>query len=742
MKIKQISVSLLLAACTLMGACFSGTNNSSNESSLNSSIIDSSSDLLNDSSSTVIDSSDLFDDSSIGETITENENATNYVAGGLHDVNVDFNNPVSEFLANQKTDYEIVVGSANKSKAAGYIASQVYEATGIKINSIDGVDKISTVTDSTQYIFVGCEELFAKLGGEVPTYEKIGVSGYQIETVGKNVFINAYTENGYQMGVLAFLREVLGYEMFSEDVIIYEKDGRMMPKMNIIERPDFDYRQQGGALTNEEIFGMGFTYTQIFINPNNGSFCHNWYEYVSLEESELEPDWASNDSNRYQGCWTSRGNKDSYTRLINHITEKVKKFLIANPYVDNLILAQHDTDVNHLVDNCKCTSCLASYEYYGSTMAGAWISLCNRVALQVNEWLKSEEAISIFDKERTFNFLQLIYHTTVNAPVGKDEKGNYIVDEMGRGTPKEEMWFNNDGSMEDWDDAWTDENGESLEAPVIAQWTAETDRLYTVHNVHSVYATSAADWTHSYNDPENAAFATIAKAWAGVGFDYYVWAYSLSSQGLLYPYNSFDTMFDTTRFFKQFGAKWIMWQGNYQNPQNSGFEKLKRYLESKVEFDVNVDYNTCVDRFFKYYFGEAASKYMQQFFNEVVLQCRYNEIENSLNGHIHNKKILEAENWPEGLMKSWLALIEKAYDANELANKNSNPEMYEVYRSNIMQEELFPNYVLCTTYAGSYSANVLKDMRQKFLKNFYALGNSNHAEGRSITEVTGAWDLD
>ena len=76
----------------------------------------------------------------------------------------------------------------------------------------------------------------------MPT-DDIASSGYYIKTRGNVIFIEANGVDGYRMGGLAFLREALGYNMISEDCIVFDKDGKTMPTMDIIERPDFDYRQ-------------------------------------------------------------------------------------------------------------------------------------------------------------------------------------------------------------------------------------------------------------------------------------------------------------------------------------------------------------------------------------------------------------------------------------------------------------------------------------------------------------------
>jgi len=435
--------------------------------------------------------------------------------------------------------------------------------------------------------------------------------------------------------------------------------------------------------------------------------------------------------------------------MVQHIADKIIMHLKDHPDKDTMIIGQHDIGAGTpMVQNCNCAACQASYDYYG-TFGAAWLSLCNRASILVDEYLKTDDAIAFFGEVKKYNLLQLVYHTQVNPPIEGDQNG-YIYDENGHGTPKVEMWFNNDGTMEAWEDAWSGEDELSTEEAAVKEWSDRYERLYAAPNVHYMYATSGADWTHSYLDIENYGWMNIAKGWAGVnshkegddrGGNFFIWAYALNSEFYLYPYNSFDTSWETTRFFKQLGAKYIFWQGLYQNKNNSGFTKLRNYLDSKVEFDVNADYEYYVNKFFKYYYG-VGGEYLQRFFDEVQAHCRWIEVNNKVNGGIHNNRLGYAENWPEGTIKSWIDLLADAYDAVEQEYKVSDPEKYEVYKKHIMIEELFPVYVQCTTYAASYAEAELKAKRKAFLENFYALGNAIHAEGRLMTIITDAWDLD
>jgi hypothetical protein len=178
MKKRNIAISLLLAACTLASACGKKDDGPTNNPVT-------------------------------GGVINEFENMPHYVEGTLHNVSVNFEQAVSNFVVNGQTEYKLVVGDAEKGKAVGVIIQRVLENTGAKIEVISP-DQVTSLDQNSHYIFFAEHQTFEEMGGELASLDLIGPAGYQIETIGKNVFINAYSVHGYQLGALAFLREVMG----------------------------------------------------------------------------------------------------------------------------------------------------------------------------------------------------------------------------------------------------------------------------------------------------------------------------------------------------------------------------------------------------------------------------------------------------------------------------------------------------------------------------------------------------
>ena len=138
--------------------------------------------------------------------------------------------------------------------------------------------------------------------------DSLGESGYYIKTSGNTVFIMNPEELGYQMGAYKFLEEVLGYDMLAAGCVVYEKDGRSIPDMEIIEKPDYDYRTVSNfTVGRDDSYGMGFNMTSLnsmFIPvPNRtgqgaANAVHNSYDYLPPSMYAAEhPSWFSHPGN-------------------------------------------------------------------------------------------------------------------------------------------------------------------------------------------------------------------------------------------------------------------------------------------------------------------------------------------------------------------------------------------------------------------------------------------------------------
>lgn len=343
------------------------------------------------------------------------------------------------------------------------------------------------------------------------------------------------------------------------------------------------------------------------------------------------------------------------------------------------------------------------------------LSFTNDLAEKVYEYIDAKEP------GRNFNLIVLAYQEALQAPVQR-KNGGYILDEKGKGIPEIRYTFDEQGNKT----AVTDENG-------------QPEKLVCGRGVAYEFAASKANWIHSFYESENREFASAIEAWAGLGSsNLYIWSYEISYYQYLYPYNNYQILLDNFKYFKEFGGNYIYPEGTWENQNNPGFAKLRDYINSKGMFDVNSDYNELVDKFFRYYFRDAAP-IMRKYFNEVQVNLTINE--SITGGRVHAYSLADNRVWPEALVTGWLNSFDDAQNLI-LKYKETDAELYEMLSKHILIESLFPRYVLCTRYDKSFSASQLKEMRKSFLEDFEDLGNTTHQEHYVISDVTSSWNLD
>ena len=663
-----------------------------------------------------------------GSTVSTPDNVTHYVEGTLHKVNVTESNV--PFVVNGQTQYKIYADlsdatlSSAIAKSVNFVTEQIANATGATVESF--FEKPENLTENTYAIVYGFRDLFRGLGLTMPT-DDIASSGYHIKTKGNVVFIEAYGGDGYRMGGLAFLREVLGYDMLSEDCVVFTRDAKTMPAMDITERPDFDYRQIQNYYSSIESYGMGMhTHTDIWI-PVNGWDMHNSLFYIPVEiYGEEHPDWYRAD--RAQPCYTAHGNPKEYSLMIQTVFNVIKTRMQECPTLENISFTAMDGTGQ---DSCACETCLEYKNLYG-TPAATCIYFMNDLNEMVQAYIQEKEP------GRVMNLTFFAYHDAEPAPVERlkqtDASGNVI-----------------------WGDPLTDENGEYMPLKRYARdengqfikdengdYVYEVDEkgnyvyLKCDEHVYPWLAPIYSKFTSSFYEEKNKTYAQNVSLWNTVSENVYVWIYGTNFKYYLYPYNSWSCVTETYRYMKECGVKYMWTQGQERN-QATAFTDLKDYIDSKFLFDVNADYGKVVDDYFNRYYLEAA-KPMRSLFDLIQAQSAYlEETVPTISGGIYDD-IAQAEYWPRLLLEEMMGMIDEAYAA-VTKYKNSDPTLYESLVKRIKQESIFPRYVLCMNF-GDYYSNIC-EMREEFRDDWNALGFSVYREtgGDMQSVFTNDWGL-
>lgn len=612
----------------------------------------------------------------------------------LHKVNVTPSSRVFVENSNTKnatTKYKIIADARNSYavRAASFISGQLFNATGAQfsIESYDGTQTLE-VTSSSKYIILGCKDVFTACNLTMPE-DELGPAGYYIKSFGDSVFIEVFMNDGYQMGALAFLRECVGYDMIAHDTVVFENGGATLPNMEIIERPDFDYRNYTNYMTQDGLYGMGFNYQSLFTyisqdgGKTNRAAVHNIFYYLPLEKYGDHYKWYN--STNKQLCYTAHGDKDEYELMQQTMLDVMLECVLAQPDQGVVTVTQADEPVC-----CDCDEC--------SKVVGKDGSISATIIRYLNDLDKKfQSALTEYAEEtgterRTVQIAFFAYQNSYNPPT----------------TPVE-----------------------------------EDPTLKCSPNITVFIAPIYAKYVYSFYDEENRVYADTVRAWSKYTDNIMSWLYETNFHHYMFPYNTYSAMMDNYYFFKQQGANIMYNQGQRWSENVTCFGKLKEYLDSKAQFDVTVTYEECKDKFFKNYYG-AAADIMEQYYNELRQWETYLESvrDYGLGGGIYEEIGLATtpHYWPREMLEDWLALMDKAEKAVAYLELE-NPTLYKKIIKHIKIETLFPKYALCTLHEGTYTSSQILKLRLEFKADADELGLVQHQEHDYITSVYKQWGI-
>ena len=612
---------------------------------------------------------------------------THLQSSTLHEVSVEESS--LSFASNGKTDYVLLyeAGNASAQKAASTIAKHVLSATGaiLPYQALTGEEQYSS---SNHWILLNGDSL-RKQAGITDTTKSIGVSGYQIDTKDSSCFIHVNGDYGYQQAAIAFLHHVLGYNRYSSKIVTYTKtnDGNVnLPKMSIVEKPDFSFHTQSNKVDSTTSYETGFlTSNEAFYTDSEIQAWHNSFDWLPKSTYQsAHPKWYS--SAGEQICYTAHGDEEEYLQMVQTVSSRMVEKLATNKTVGAICFSIQD---NH--DICNCDACSADFSKYGA-YSGSVVKFMNDVDDIVQAKLQ-EEADATGEEKREIDLCFFAYHRTESPCVRKDANGDYV--------PTSE-------------DVVCNEHVGPLIAPI------------------------GACYTKSFYDETNETYANAIKGWGALSKRLYVWAYETNYSHYLYPLNTFSSMIESYRFFIENNALYLYNEGQHNQAAVTAFGRFKEYFNTVAEFNVNLSYLDIVDDFFTNYFG-AAKESMLSYFQE--LQDHFTYIENTypteINGTIYNN-IAQSRFWPKRLLDRWVSYIDQGIEAIEPLSV-TDPTLYQSIYDNLVLESIFPRYALLENYSGTYSNVSLQQARSSFRSDCQRLGVSKYNENGNLDSIYASW---
>ena len=638
------------------------------------------------------------------DTETLREKQEHLATNTLHKIDIK-ENELRVFVKDRASEYVIVADNDGEKmkKAADLIVKHVNVATGALLKrEIYSEDREKGWTEKDKLIVFDNKRFFAKAGLNMPA-ENLKNNGYHIKTAGNTVFIMCGGEDGYQLGAIKFLEATLGYDMLAEDCVVYEKSGETIPDMDITEKPDYDYRMCSTfKMSASAAYGMGFNFNMLesmFMSvPNRATGTgatpnHNSYNYLppSMYNDESDPDnyhpkWYSYAGNeqKEQLCYTAHGDAEEYRAMVETLYEYLKEVVDKNPTMSNITITHQDN-----YSYCDCESCLDVVKKYGAISA-AYIMFLNDVDDLLQADLEAEAEANETEK-REVNVIFFAYHGTKESPTVLGEDGKY------RATSK---------------DVIMNEHVGVIVAPIESYYTST---FYEKKNIEKGESNSI-------------------KSWSALTDKVYMWLYETYFNSYFYPYNSWETIVENYRFCLENHAVYMFNQGQHNQGSPTVFTAFKYYIDSKAGINVNVNYGTLEEKFFRGYFKEAAEP-MKKYFKALQGRLSYLEstYHDTVDGGINNgtgNVLAKKQYWDYRTLTGYIDYAEEAFKAIEKYAEQSS-DTYSTLKKHIVIESLFPRYALITLYGEQLSSEQSEEMKKAFVNDCRALGVTNEAESDS-----------
>lgn len=610
--------------------------------------------------------------------------AAHEVSNTLHRVQVSESD--RPFVVSGQSDYKVIVAEGEENQtAADYIVRYVEMATGCRLEYANSEE----YTSGGKFIVFNDKLLLQKAELSMPQ-EDLGNTGCYIKTSGDNVFLMTAHPDGARYAVIAFLKHVLGLEIYGQDTFRYTKDGSTMPDMEIVEKPDIDTILLGNwrdTFSKDAMYLMGYSdYKSLFLSIQ-GHDNHTSLLYMPVDTYYNEhPTWYS--SQKDQLCYTAGGDPEELEALVSEAARLMLENIEANPGISAGQFTMADTWTS-----CQCDGCKASAQKYG-TRSAAVIQFTNKLSRKIQSGLQ-KIADENGTEKRDFTLYLMAYHMFVEPPVIKNADGSY---------------------------------------------TPTDDSVICDEEVGVVYAPIEALYIHNFYEQENVDSAEMMKAWSTLSSKMYYWLYQTNYAGYLYPFDSWDSDTENLRFCYENNVDIVMLQGQHNMACSTGFTSLKVYTDSLAAMDLSLSYQDMVNDFFQNYYGPAAQP-MQQYFEELQSWMRHlaQAYPVEYTGRISNELLSGESYWPRELLLRWQGLIDQAYEALKTAQIDSGD--YETYASHVKMESIFLRFELISSHSGIYSAEQLLEMKQSFKEDCMALGITHEREQRELTEVYRDWGI-
>ena len=631
---------------------------------------------------------------------------TDAYEGGLHVFEKE--DTGRKIIENGSTKYKLVLNENAKSKR-GILTKTDFcdlfrEATGLSLEVVYSSAIVDTWTENDKYIVLGCTDLEEKAGltlndQYVPEGKTINLQGFQIRTKGNNVFVMGRNQTAVLWGAYELLTQLFNYERYWVD--FYEID------KNVTDLALYDYKISDNPDLETRIGTFGAVYAAAELVPAarmrfvlqhqdvyiGATRFHNTLEWLPPETYyDAHQSWYAQKNvgtpvplvNVFQLCYTAGGIAEEYELMVNTMAQSVIADLEKNTTLPVVTITQEDN-----TRYCNCSACEAGNVKYGRNLSGNMWKFHLDVVEVINNWLDANQP----GRKDTLLIAMYAYQTYTQAPAYQDEKG-------------------------EWHPYGEEVNG------------FNPDR--NIANAAIQYAISGADYVHGIHREEyNKHVATAIDGWSVCCRNVGAWTYQTDFHDYLIPTDTFNYQ-NQYRILAEFGTKWIFDQGQQGNKNSSGFNDFKLYLNSKLQWNCNLDVEELTVNYFNAMYGPAAQT-MREYHEHMRLHMQ------TVKATDIDGALASAQNYPYGTTRQWLEFVDKAYADLEAVKDTLDPVLYQAYKDHICTESIVARYIMITWYPDSVSPEQLQKDKRSFKEDVLRLNFTESVQHININDLVKDW---
>lgn len=599
-------------------------------------------------------------------------------------------------LKSGKTNYKLVVDdscSALVSYAVQEFNTFFKEATRTELAVVE--DTGLTYSETSKYISLGKNDVQKSAGVQLDESVDVGGS-FLIQTAGESIFVVGYDDYGVLYGTYELMNKLIGFEAFGvDDAYTLNTNVANIPlrEYEDLQVPDYAIRKPGFGGINDDVVALRRlrlldTRNSLGAGGLSGHTSLGFVpvdKYLNEEDTEnYHPEWYSAVKNPSQLCYTAHGDPDSLELMVQAALEELKVEMINQPNI-KLVNFSHADNRN----GCTCAACKEEEKKY-KTCTAPFIRFLNRLAEEVYEWMETEEGKPYARDLDIFFYAYALFEV---APVKYDE------------------------------------NSES--------YVAIDDSVKLHEHVIPQLCLTKANYTQPFDSGEkNEQAYENLKKWSAISDTLFTYMYCANYRNFMMPYDTFGAMQNWYQVYNEYGSisMYNLGKGNDKG-MTTGFDNFKIYLDAKLSWNVDADFDKLLSDFFNGVYKDAAP-YLLEIFNDYRALSRYNA-ENNSDIYVSptmssGPYYMEERIWPRTLLEKWRGLFDDALAAVEYL-KTSNPKKYETVYKYIVTERIWVNYGLYELYLDEYKPDEQKKLKAELYGDIVTAGTQKFEDRSGYT---------